>query len=749
LIALTAFALAGCPEDNSDQVTTTPPDGPLTATLSADSTDPDGDTLNHTWHVTAGTLSARTGRTVKWTVPSGGGLHFAYLTVSDGRGAYVERTLALELGTPTGPPTVTSPRPAMYAVADRDHFDGANLRATLSITRNFLPSGKPRRIYLPAEPVRLTAEALPDDPNLEEYAVEERSDAHGEVVFPKLPVGTWRDTEQNTLSTGTTSLWQKTRPPARPDEFRLHGHVSLREGVLCGMFSNYKRMAVTAKVRYSGLETTVNAYGDYALRIPAGTTLDPTMTVQCESMSAEVPVPLARLVNPSNLVETSVTLANSAPSVSAVHAVANGVEVGATVADALSAPSNNFARADHFLTYKGVDTADSACNYYRAIGATPSCGAYGAIPPEAIQFDEWRRIRKLAPYDSVNREFRATYVNRVDLNLVRDMHAVKNGSEDYAFYVCNYPKPKSSAQADVDAAIADARAGKNLVACVAMDYAVTQGTNFNRKSSAYRAFTKFYVFGPGGNLISSVNLDGRGEKFVPGACVVCHGGSSYAGRFPASTFPIQHDTNGPSAAIGARFLPFDLGNYQFASRFDLSKSWQQGALKQLNFLVRDIENDFAFEPPSQPGPPLPVTPTPAMRLIDGWYAGKPNRDEASELDEFYLPPAWTDTGTLTSNSRNPGTAPSFYLQIVARTCRTCHVALPSADWDTRAIPRSDPHVCGGSSDLHLNGKMANSKVTFDELWLSVAQSTDRRAMMDAHLGCGVGGVGISAPFPNP
>jgi hypothetical protein len=77
----------------------------------------------------------------------------------------------------------------------------------------------------------------------------------------------------------------------------------------------------------------------------------------------------------------------------------------------------------------------------------------------------------------------------------------------------------------------NAVAGKDLVACGAMDYSVAPGVNRD-EANKDQPFTRFLIFGPSGALLPSVNLDGRGEKFVPGTCTVCHRGNKYAGKFP-------------------------------------------------------------------------------------------------------------------------------------------------------------------------------------------------------------------------
>src|SRR5947199_8846301 len=94
-----------------------------------------------------------------------------------------------------------------------------------------------------------------------------------------------------------------------------------------------------------------------------------------------------------------------------------------------------------------------------------------------------------------------------------------------------------------------------------MDYMISQGVNNNQP------FVRFLIFGPGGQLLPSVNLDGRREKFVPGTCVVCHGGDHYAGKF-------AENGSGP-ADVGGHFLPSDTRNFAFTSKAAFTET-QQG-----------------------------------------------------------------------------------------------------------------------------------------------------------------------------
>ncbi len=187
-------------------------------------------------------------------------------------------------------------------------------------------------------------------------------------------------------------------------------------------------------------------------------------------------------------------------------------------------------------------------------------------------------------------EFVANYINRADLNLARDHHSISYGPNQTAAYVCNHlgPTVLDPTQTEMRTTVVDAvlSTGSNLVACVAMDYTATPGVNNGQP------FVRFLIFGPNGQLLPSVNLDGRREKFVPGTCVVCHGGDHYAGHY------LAHG----SANVGAHYLPYDTGNFEFSSKAGLHEFDQEEAIYNLNQNVLKTNATVAEQ-----------------ELIAGWY----------------------------------------------------------------------------------------------------------------------------------
>jgi mono/diheme cytochrome c family protein len=349
-------------------------------------------------------------------------------------------------------------------------------------------------------------------------------------------------------------------------------------------------------------------------------------------------------------------------------------------------PSDQKPWATRFFAYMGLDSKLGACQYYRAIGGVQSCNASGTMVG-AISFDDWKRSEKMAPYLVTGAtEHTAAYVNRVDLNLTRRHHLVSYATNQTAGYVCNHLGPKvakvglDALQDEVDKAVANSLAGNNLVACVAMDYRVHPGVNGNQP------FTRFFIFGPDGSLLPSINLDFEDEKFVPGVCIACHGGDHYAGAFP-------EDGTG-QADVGAHFLPYDLANFSFSSNPALTELAQSAELYRMNQIIAASTGATAM----------------AQELIAGWYAsGTP------EMDKGWVPAGWKD------NSNNI----AFYQNVYARHCRTCHVNMPDAFPTAQSSRHFASTVCGGYFAIWRNHTMPNSMVTFNRFWLAGGPGIDQ------------------------
>ena len=73
-------------------------EGP-TVQVSVQASDTSGGTLHYSWRSTDGQIVDVNSPTTSWTLPTGPGIHFAYVLVSNGLGGYTERRLALNTDT--------------------------------------------------------------------------------------------------------------------------------------------------------------------------------------------------------------------------------------------------------------------------------------------------------------------------------------------------------------------------------------------------------------------------------------------------------------------------------------------------------------------------------------------------------------------------------------------------------------------------------------------------------------------------
>lgn len=706
--------------------------GTQQTTLSVAASDADSDTLSYQWRATAGTIENRNAATTVWTLPAGPGLHFAYVLVSDGRGGYSERqyavgTDALKIDAPTRTAVTYAPAPAAK-VADAGVV--RRLRVSAPTELLFADAGAGagvRTVYLSDTPVAVAVEGG-------SVVFSGTTDAAGELNLPKLANGTYTVTcaatpggllgdcgGTLTLSDDSSSVAKFAPTIAASSNLRLYGHVALADGGACGTRNDFFGIQVNATVQLQqadGQAVTparrVNRYGDYFIDAAVVNDRPLKLRIQCGSdvHVADV-LPGAGGFQSATPLEVSHGTRNRRPAITRM--VANGPDGnvrGRQVLAEAGAISNTRPGFDHFLTYKGTDTALSACMYYRAIGAVSGCTSQGAME-NPITFDDWKNHHRFG--SGQNAEPAATYINQRDLNLVRRMFATKVSDTQVAFYVCNNPGPEGRTQAEVNEVIDFGLAGERRVACVAMEWSTAPGVQ-----GGNTPFTKFLTFGPDGSLIPSVNLDGRGEKYMPGACIACHGGSRIGGRFP--------ERGNPSPLLGSRFLGFDTGNYLFSTRAGLTEDSQSSALHELNKLVQHTEGG-------------PASQTATSKLINGWYAGGNSR-----LDKTYVPTEWQASADKAQ----------FYREVIGTSCRTCHAALGPAgnrfDWDAQPdlfVGLTDPsnvvfrHVCGGTPELAVNGSMPNALASLDRLLdSSDPNSVAVRSRMKTYLGC-------SAPAEDP
>ena len=710
-LAVASLALLG--KGWQEEVATS---APLTVTVKVVVSNAGGGALSYQWRSTDGTINNVNGATTTWTLPDGPGLHFAYVLVSNGKGGFAERRVAVNTDTignpPVIPPPVTLVPPAAPAAGGNFYRAVIEWGNVSSINHGVRMPGVPAFVE-----DRGTGKHYPPSGTVS-------TNGKGDFLVSAVPViplfstqcavdgVTFADCSSNgpvTLSIPTTVTdyvygTPFTFPPV------ISGSLVLQDGSPCGTQNEFFNVHVTATatlldsfdIKLAG-PVSVNDLGDYSLPFNASAAF---VSLQCPGAAA-LKVTVTGL-NPSGVTDLGqVKLPGiSAPKISSITATLGSMVVGTMLAPLTGVPSDIVPASDFFLAEKGLDTRLEACQYYKAIGAVTGCTATGGLI-DAISYNDWQRMVKIGKF-ATGTQYTATYVNKEDLNLTRVHTSISYGANNTAAVVCNHLGPKTDSQADIDTAIANTVAGLDLVACVAMDYMAHTGVNGGRP------FTRFFIFGPSGQLLPSVNLDTRREKFVPGTCVVCHGGDKYAGHFPSG---------GTAANVGGHFLPYDTGNFEFSTTVGLREVDQEAAIYNLNQNVLNA------------GPTASET-----SLINGWYAS------SHTLNKSYLPPSW---------SGQSATAKSFYQNVLARSCRTCHVAMVEGynfDHYTNITPGGPFYrgedatfdvgttVCGGRQVVRSHS-MPNSLITFNRFWNSAGTTVDQPRITSKFFGTNVSPTG--------
>jgi hypothetical protein len=313
-------------------------------------------------------------------------------------------------------------------------------------------------------------------------------------------------------------------------------------------------------------------------------------------------------------------------------------------------------------------------------------------------FDHWKMANEFPGSDAS-----AIYFNNGDLKFGRDMHCHVTSDGRTACYVSNYGVVGTD---DEVTALSDARAGGTPVATVTMEYdpAATGGKN-----------VQFWAYKGDGSYLSKAALDGQGAKPLPDICLACH-----YGYFDGAS----------NKAVGAQFLPFDVGSFHYDTDGDPHAGFPNAAavqeqFRQLNKLVLDTTTGSV-----QPG---------YQQLMDMWYPGAGGVTVAGHLFSF--------TNGAAQLSGTPfSTHEPLYDAVVAPVCRTCHISHGSSDNWTSFGQMNNPgmkaiiqgYACGTgdpATQSTFTFAMPHAEVPFKKFWNDSLASTLSSQLSLAAPGC--------------
>ena len=361
-------------------------------------------------------------------------------------------------------------------------------------------------------------------------------------------------------------------------------------------------------------------------------------------------------------------------------------------------PTEGFVPLDTVLAaIEGREAALTSAVYYRIVdpsGTRKSLNAWlrqagflaadGTLLPQAV---------------AGTGEFaHAVYVNNFDLGFGRQMYTRTDEFGNVFSFVKNY--------ATLEGAIRQLDSFATVV---------TEFSPLAKHTDPTPKFVKFFTFVEDGSgdapRVASFDFDGRGERFTPGNCVVCHGGQRPPGvselvfdapcgnrddamcySWPARNRDGATIANGDLAAT---LLPWDIPSLLFADtdpairqapvKFDglsleaelqreygnFSRAAQLGQLKKLN---QAVYRTYSATNDAQ------------RRLVESWYGGVDvnGRLISDTFDDSTTVPGWRNGEVVPDPSptnpggflANPATTEQLYHDIYARHCRMCHTSMP-------------------------------------------------------------------------
>jgi len=352
---------------------------------------------------------------------------------------------------------------------------------------------------------------------------------------------------------------------------------------------------------------------------------------------------------------------------------------------------------------------------------------YSAIDPnnEKDTLAKWKAANK---FDGT--EITVVFGDGRDLGYGRRMTARMNPDKTLAFVVENYlidPSGNSGYGAEsllinLDAAIV--RDPKSLAFVNAIEFSPgpAGGEIFFAKFFNFNAVT--------GQRELTVDLDGRGEKAMPGPCITCHGGRGDALTPPDATgkrhFPlVENSSSRTRGDVQARLHPFEVDAFLFSSKVGFTRAEQEAQFKSMNMMVLCSYPLPAGSPTSDEDKCRRVTkPTenewqgPAATMLKSFYGGDGMHN--SVFKDNFLPESWQTSGQTT-----------LYQNVIAPACRLCHLmrgtgAQSDIDFATfekfkaYADPNRDDRIRAHVID---RGNMPLAKIVFDAFYAAKRDET--------------------------
>jgi mono/diheme cytochrome c family protein len=314
-----------------------------------------------------------------------------------------------------------------------------------------------------------------------------------------------------------------------------------------------------------------------------------------------------------------------------------------------------------------------------------------------------------------------------DLGFGRRITARQNPDGTLAFFTENYL---------VKTGAAYGFSPVNLEAAIVRDpnaLVYVAGIEFSPGPAGGASFAKFYNF----NVVTgvrenTVDIDGRGDKAMPGPCIACHGGRADALTPPDASGTPRFDLllNAVSGARGdilGQLPPFEVSTFQFSETPGFTRAEQELMLKTMNTWVLC----------SYPLPAPSTFPEDACRRAAS--SGEWQGTAAALIKAAYggdgLPnPAYVEPSAPASWAAAGQT--SLYETVVAPACRVCHQLRGTgrqSDVDFTTYEKFQPYAQRIFATVIDRGNMPLAKLVYDTFHASSGEA----ALADFLVGQGL------------
>ena len=342
---------------------------------------------------------------------------------------------------------------------------------------------------------------------------------------------------------------------------------------------------------------------------------------------------------------------------------------------------------------------------------------YAAIDPTNAK-DTVAKWKAANGFDTgIGTQVTAVFGDSRDLGFGRRMTARQNPDGTIAFYVENYLVKTGGSYGfspiNLEAAIVR---DPNALLYVA-------GVEFSPGPAGGASFAKYFNF----NVVTGVrenmvDIDGLGDKAMPGPCIVCHGGRADA-LTPASAsgqplFNLLQ--NAVSRARGdtlGQLPPFEVDTFQFSTTPGYTRAEQEASLKTMNMMVLC----------SYPLAAASTFPEDACRRLAGpdeWQGTAATLIKAPYGGDGLPNPAYANAGVPASWTA-AGQAP-LYTTVIAPACRVCHIMRGTAkqsDIDFTTYDKFQSYADRIYATVVNRGNMPLAKLVYDTFHASSGEGT--------------------------